>query len=633
MACREAARQLDSLLGAALKQAGIAASGIRSHVAPRRLAVIATGLPAEGPEVRSEVRGPRADAPAQAVAGFARKQGLDPVDLVERHGLLWAISDVAATPAVALVPEVVTQLAAGIHFSKSMRWEGGRFSRPMRWLVVKLDERVVEMELFGLRSGERSRGHRFAGGDVDVRSAATYLEDLRGVRVVADAEERRDLIVQGLDAGGEWIDPGRKLDEVVHLVEWPGVLEGSFDRRFLELPDRVVVTAMQSHQRYFPLTADGELEPRFLLVSNGGDPEVVARGNREVLVGRLADAEFAYRNDLGRGIEAMAAELDRVSFLEGSGSIAQKTARVSELAGGLAGRVGAGPETREAVVRAAELAKADLVSSLVGEFAELEGYAGSVYARAAGESDAVASAIAEHHLPYGAGGDLPMGEAGAILAVADKADTLAVAVGLGLEPTGSRDPYGLRRAAAGVVAIALARGWLIDLPALVGERAAVDFVLDRVEAVLTGEGVTVEEVRAARGAAIEPEPVRVAGLARALNAAAGSRRDVLRDAYRRCIRILGDEQIGHLRVELIGPPAEHDLYAAYEGLQGRITDVTLPVAERLERAADLAEPLAKYFDEVLVMDPDPAVRANRLQLVGNVAEALRTLGDFDQLPG
>jgi glycyl-tRNA synthetase beta chain len=631
VACREAERQLSDLLAAALDRAAIPAVSIQSHVAPRRLTVIATGLPAVRPAARSEVRGPRVGSPQQALAGFARKHGVDPADLVERDGLMWTISDGTPTPAVELVPQVVSQLASGIHFSKSMRWEGGRFSRPVRWLVVKLDAAVVEMELFGLRSGERSRGHRFRGGDVDIGSAASYLEDLRGVRVVADANERRDLIVDGLDAGGEWIDPGGKLDEVVYLVEWPGVLDGGFDPRFLQLPDRVVVTAMQSHQRYFPLTAGGQLQPRFLFVANGGDPEVVVRGNREVLVGRLSDAEFAYRNDLDRGIEAMTTELGRVSFLEGSGSIADKTTRVRAMAHALAIRVAADADTQSAVLRAAELAKADLVSSLVGEFAELEGYAGSVYARAAGESDAVALAIAEHHLPYNVGGDLPLSDAGAILAIADKADTLAVALGLGIEPTGSRDPYGLRRAAAGLVAITLARGWALGLAELAGERA-MPFVLDRLEHVLTSEGIMVEEVRAARGSG-ETEPVRLADLARGLNAAAGPHRDVLRDAYRRCVRILVDQPVASPSAELLSSPAEQELFTAFRALQPGITDSALPVATRLERASDLGQPLARYFDEVLVIDPDPALRANRLALVGSVAAALGTLGDFDQLPG
>ena len=340
-----------------------------------------------------------------------------------------------------------------------MRWDGGRFSRPVRWLVCKLDEQPVDVELFGVRSGVVSRGHRFLGGEARIGSASTYLEDVRGVRVVADAAERRELITEGLDQGGEWIDPMDKLAEVTYLVEWPVVLEASFDERYLLLPPRVPITAMQSHQRYFPVAGEGGgLAPRFLFVANGAaKPEIVIAGNEEVLVGRLEDASFAYERDLDRGIEAMLAELGRVSFLEGGGSLADKTARVGELAEPLCDRNEAGEDVRIAVLRAAELCKADLVSRLVSEFSDLQGYAGSVYARQAGEPEPVCAAVEEHYMPVDAGGALPVGEAGALLSVADKVDTVAVAFALGHQPTGSRDPYGLRRAAAGTVAIVLER--------------------------------------------------------------------------------------------------------------------------------------------------------------------------------
>ena len=449
-ACGQAQAQLPGLLDAELARAGITAAERRVHVAPRRLAVIALELPGERPAERSEVRGPREDAPDQALAGFARKHGLDPARLERRDGFVWAVSEGSPTQLADLVPDVVRGLVEGIQFSKSMRYEGGRFSRPIRWLVVKLDDAVVPMRLAGLQSGDTTYGHRYEGGHTAVGTAATYLADLRAVRAMAEASERRAAIVAGLDAAGPWKDPGGKLDEVVHLVEWPVVLEGRFAAGYLELPERVVVTAMQSHQRYFPVRRVGApLEPRFLFVANGGDPDIVRAGNEEVLVGRLDDAAFAHRRDLERGLEAMAAELDRVSFLEGSGSLADKAARLGPIAERLCDRNGLPQAVRAAAVRAAALCKADLVSGLVSEFADLEGYAGSIYARAAGEDEAVCAAIEEHHRPREAGGELPASEAGAVLALADKADTLAVAFGLGLEPTGSRDPFGLRRAAAG----------------------------------------------------------------------------------------------------------------------------------------------------------------------------------------
>jgi glycyl-tRNA synthetase beta chain len=620
-ACRQAEAQLPGLLEVELGRAGVASAERRIHVAPRRLAAIAFGLPGERPAERSEVRGPRADAAEQALGGFARKHGLDPSRLERRDGFVWAVSEGAPTPLPELVPAIVRGLVEGVQFSNSMRWESGRFSRPIRWLVVKLDDAVVPVRLFGLESGDTTSGHRYEGGHTRLGTAGTYLDDLRAVRAMAEASERRSAIVAGLDAAGPWKDPGGKLEEVVYLVEWPVVLEGRFDPSYLGLPDRVVITAMQSHQRYFPVRRVGaELEPRFLFVSNGGDPDIVRAGNEEVLAGRLDDAAFAHRRDLERGVAAMAAELHRVSFLEGSGSLADKVARLGPIVERLCAQNALGAHVRAAAVRAAELCKADLVSSLVSEFADLEGYAGSVYARAAGEDEAVCAAIEEHHRPSEAGGELPATEAGAVLALADKADTLAVAFGLGLEPTGSRDPFGLRRAAAGVVAITLHRGYELDPRGLLGERAAA-FVLDRLEPLLLDEGVTVEEVRAARGSQAA-EPVEVAALARALHAFAGPDRDAVRDAYGRCVRIAGATPPGTIDEALLSEPAERDL-------AGALAD---PPAT-LEAAAELAPAVTRFFDDVLVMAPDEAVRQNRLTLVANVAAALRRLGDFAQLPG
>jgi tetrameric-type glycyl-tRNA synthetase beta subunit len=620
-ACRQAEAQLPGLLGAGLERAGLAAAERRVHVAPRRLAVLAFGLPAERPAERSEVRGPRVDAPEQALAGFARKHRLDPAALERREGFVWAVSEGAPTPVAELVPDLVRGLVEGIQFSKSMRWEGGRFSRPIRWLVVKLDDAVVPMLLAGVASGDTTSGHRYEGGHARVGTAATYLDDLRAVRAMAASGERRAAIVAGLDDAGPWQDPAGKLDEVVHLVEWPVVLQGRFDARYLELPDRVVETAMQSHQRYFPVRRVGaDLEPRFLFVANGGDPDIVRAGNEEVLVGRLDDAAFAYRRDLERGLDAMAAELGRVSFLEGSGSLADKAARLGPLVERLCAQNGLSDDIRAAALRAAALCKADLVSGLVSEFSALEGYAGSVYARAGGESEAVAAAIEEHHRPSEAGGELPASEAGAVLSVADKADTLAVAFGLGLEPTGSRDPFGLRRAAAGVVVIALARGLTLAPLELVGD-AATAFLLDRLEPILLEEGVTVEEVRAARGSGAS-EPAAVADLARRLHAFAGRERDALRDAYNRCVRIAGETAAGEPDPELLREPAEQALAEAIHTPPGS-----------LDEAAALVPAVNRFFDDVLVMDKDERVRANRLRLVAQTAAMLRRHGDFGQLPG
>jgi glycyl-tRNA synthetase beta chain len=619
--CRIAEDALPGLLAAELEWAGIPAERITAHVAPRRLAAIAQGIPERREAQRQEVRGPRADAPGQARQGFARKHGLSAEALEEREGFVWAVSEGAAVPAAELVAAAVAGAVGGLQFPRTMRWPGGRFSRPIRWLVCKLGTDVVAAQVAGVAATGGSRGPRPGKETVSIGSAATYLDDLRAHGVLVDAGERRAAIQAGLEQHGG-SDPMGKLEEVVYLVERPHVLVGEFPAGYLDLPERIPVTAMQSHQRYFPIrAADGGLEPRFVVISNGGDAEVVRRGNEEVLVGRLDDARFAYDRDRQLGLGAMVAELDRVSFIEGGGSLGDKAARLGRLVEALCDRNGVDRGVRATAIRAAALCKADLVSRLVSEFSALQGYAGSVYAADAGEPADVCAAIEEHHRPDEAGGELPASPAGALLAVADKGDTVQVAFAAGLEPTGSRDPYGLRRAAAGLVAIVLARGWRIDLPALVGE-GAVGFVLDRLEPVLLDEGVTIEELRAARGSGAT-EPADVAGLARDLHAFAGPRRDAVRDAYGRCARIAGDTAAGDIDDALLSEPAERALADALASGAG----------DTLESAAELAVAIEHFFEEVLVMADDDAVRTSRLRLVAGVRDRLRRLGDFAQLPG
>ena len=486
--CLIAEAALPGLFAAELDRAGLPAARVGIHVAPRRLAVMASGLAERREAERREVRGPRADAPEQARQGFARKHGTDAAALEERDGFVWVVSDGAPAPASELVPAAISAAVAGLQLPRTMRWPGGRFSRPIRWLVAKLDGEVLAAEVAGVRASGQSRGPRPGREPVPIGSAATYLDDLRAHGVIVDAGERRAAIEAGIDAAGGCDDPMGKLDEVVYLVERPRVLMGEFSAGYLDLPERIPVTAMQSHQRYFPIrSAEGALEPRFLVVTNGGDDGVVRRGNEEVLAGRLDDAEFAFARDRKHGLAGMVAELDRVSFLEGSGSLAAKAARLVPLVERLCEANDLGADVRVAATRAAGLCKADLVSRLVGEFSALQGYAGSVYAAEAGEPAEVCAAIEEHHRPDEAGGELPATPAGAVVALADKGDTIQVAFAAGLEPTGSRDPYGLRRAAAGLVAIALDRRWRVELPALVGD-GGVGFVLDRLEPGPAGGG-------------------------------------------------------------------------------------------------------------------------------------------------
>jgi glycyl-tRNA synthetase beta chain len=596
-ACREAEQQLP-----ALAERELGAAPDRLFVGPRRLGLLFDEVPERTPD--EWVKGPPVELLDKAAAGFAKKQRVAVADLVERDGFLGVERPGRALREV--LPGALDAIVRGLSFTKSMRWDdsGIRFARPVRWTLAKLDADTVV--------GASSFGHRFTSGVVEIPQAHEYPERLREAGVEPDAEERRRLIVHGLDAIGGWSDPAGVLAEVVHLVESVTVLEGSFDERFLQLPERVIVTAMQSHQRYFPLGGN-----RFAFVANGGDPDLVRAGNENVLEGRLDDASFTFERDIQVGIDALAERLGAITYFKGAGSFADKTERLRQLVSELGGG--------EATLEAARLAKADQASELVREFPDLEGYIGGEYARLAGYPEAVSAAIEEQHLPDTAGGPLPQTETGKVLAAADKLDTLATSFFLGHRPSGSRDPYGLRRAAIGLVRVAVEGGLVVPRSLLPDEVR--DFVEERLDGLLD---VPVEFVRAAR-ASSAADLGGVARLAEALYAARESPAfDGVYTAYERAHRLAGraaEEAASEVDRALLKEDAER---ALAEGLAQ--VEVDGDVGPALESGATLAPLVERFFDEVLVMDEDEAVRANRLRLLLDVRDTLGRLGDFSQIP-
>jgi glycyl-tRNA synthetase beta chain len=623
-ACREAEQQLPGL---AARLYGKEPDEL--YVAPRRLALLLRDLPAESPD--ELVKGPPEGMRDKAAAGFARRYGLEADQLESRDGHLWA--RIPGRPLQEVAAERASELVRDLSFSKSMRWdgEGVRFARPVRWRCVLLDGEVLD--------GNRSYGRRFAHGEVEIPHAEAYAETMRGVGVEPDAAERRRAIVAGLDALGEWRDPAGKLDEVVYMVEHATVLEGRFDERLLSLPEIVIVTAMQAHQRYFPLGG-----ARFAFVSGGGDPDVVIQGNERVLENRLEDAAFTFERDVTNGIDELAKEIAKITFAAGAGSFADKTERLARLVDALGG----GEASREA----ARLAKADQAAELVREFPDLEGSIGGEYARLAGYPEAVSAAIEEQYLPDSAGGPLPQTEAGRLLAAADKIDNLTVAFALGRRPTGSRDPFGLRRAAIGLGRLATDADLRIDVPELVAlderllaEQGAelkadesvaaevADFVAERLEGLLD---LPVELVRAARGSRLS-ELGAVAGLARALASLDPGRLETLHTAYTRSERLAakaGDEVAESLDRGLLVEEAEREVADALERVEAEL-GARLEAKEfepALEAGAGIGPPLDRFFEDVLVMAEDRAVRANRLRLLLDVRDTLGALGDFNQIP-
>jgi glycyl-tRNA synthetase beta chain len=612
---------------------------------PRRLAVIVPDAPDREPDRVERKRGPSEriafgddGEPTAAAEGFARANRVAVSELERADGFVWAVSHVRGRKLVEVLPGALGAVVRGLAFSKSMRWNGGglRFSRPVRWLCAKLDNRTIEVPLDGVPSGGTSYGHRFTAGAVEIQKAGQYAERLREAGVEPDQNVRRAEILRALEDLGEWSDPYGVLDEVVHLVERPLVLTGEYDERFLNLPLSVIETVMQAHQRYFPLSPG-----RFAFVANGGDPEVIRAGNENVLAGRLEDAAFSYERDVELGIDRMAERLPAITFHARAGSFADKAVRLAELCDLLGG----GEASREA----ARLAKADQSSTMVHEFPELEGLIGATYARLAGVPEAVAAAIEEHYLPDSAGGPLPETAAGRVLSAAEKIDNLAVAFALGERPTGSRDPFGLRRAAIGLCRLAVEGGLEIDLPALVerdvehltAQGADVsedasdvsDFVVERLESLLD---VPVEFVRAARHAPLS-ELGAVARLAETLaREADGESFADAYVAYDRASRLAGkaDGAAQALDPKLATEEAEVALMEAVTQTGPRIQAAVeaRDFSEALGAAATLKEPVDRFFDEVLVMAEDKAIRANRLRLLLDVRDAIGMVGDLSQIP-
>jgi glycyl-tRNA synthetase beta chain len=601
-ACREAERQLPEL---ARRVLGVEPS--RVLITPRRLALLAEDVSEQTSE--EWVKGPPVAMREKAAEGFARRHGVAVDELDERDGFLGVVK--AGKPLAEVLSGRLDELVRGLAFSKTMRWDdsGLRFPRPLRWRLGLLDSTKLV--------GEHSYGHRFLSGPLEIAEAAGYADALRAAGAEPDSEERRRQIVEGLDSLGEWSDTNAVLNEVVYLVESPLVLGCSFDEGYLQLPSRVVETTIQHHVRAFPLGGN-----RFAFVANGGDSETVREGVENVVEGRLEDASFTFERDVKVGIDALAERLGSITFFQGAGSFADKSERLAKLVEALGGG--------EAALEAARLAKADQASELVREFPELEGHVGAEYARLAGYPEAVSAAIDEQYLPDGADAPLPTTETGRVLSAADKIDTLNVSFDLGQRPTGSRDPYGLRRAAIGLDRLAT-EGNLSILRELMDPEVA-EFVEERFEGLLEAP---VEYVRAARRA-----PVRdLGGVARLAEALAGlpdERLGPIHTAYTRASRLAEREEgaAAELDPALLVEDAEAKVAAALERVDGEIA-AALDAGDfnaAVEAGAELGPLLDRFFEDVLVLADDRAVRANRLRLLLNVRDTLGRLGELSQIP-
>jgi glycyl-tRNA synthetase beta chain len=683
--------ELPGLVEARLAAARIAQAGVRVLGTPRRLAVIARQLADRQPDLREEVVGPPVSAAfaadgslTRAGQGFAAKNGVEPAALKKcevagKKGLyVVATRSVTGLDTRGLLPELLVELARSIAWPKSQRWGWGEttFVRPVQWLVALLGGEVVSLSWAGITSGRHSRGHRFlANRPLEIESADSYVEALRAAHVVADPDVRRDLVQAELmrlerETGLRVRPDEGLLAEVIHLGEYPVGLTGSFEPSFLEVPEEIIVTAMRNHQRYFAMEdRSGKLANRFatVMATIVRDPAVVQRGNEYVIASRLADAKFFFAEDRKKSFEQWNEKLAAVVFQAKLGdrakTIGDKLRRIEAIVAALAGRVQCNTDVAH---RAAHLCKADLGSSVVGEFPELQGVMGKHYARLAGFPDGVAIAIEEHYFPRGQGGALPSTVEGALVAIADRIDTLVGCFAAGQAPSGSADPFGLRRAAIGVLAVLLDRGpggarhapgegWPIQIDAVIeiarsayGDTLATgaareplrEFFRTRLRGMLIDDGLAAQDVDVVLGVnADDPCDARLRARAVAVVP------EVAREVFKRIANILDDARA---KQYLISGEVKPDRFVASDGAEARLWNAFTARQARLSRAlhdreyrdgfailAELGPDVAAFFDRggVMVMDPDPVLRENRLSLLSRIYEPFAQIADFRQLGG
>lgn len=658
--------QLKQLAETKLNDAHLSFESIATYGTPRRLALIVKGLADTSAEISERHKGPSAsiayDADGnatKAAIGFARGKGLDVADLVVEDGYIYAETKTAGVPAKDIVTDMLPQLITGLNFPKSMHWGNldAKFVRPVRWLVALLDEEVIPVEFATVKSGNVTRGHRFLGADeITIKNAASYVDTLKENFVMVDQDARRELISKQLhdmaaskNASIVWDDD--LLEEINYLVEWPTALCGGFEESYLTLPDAAIITPMKDHQRYFPLVdQDGKLLPMFLTVRNGSDHsiEVVQAGNERVLRARLDDAKFFFNEDRKKPLIDRQDGLTKIVFQEGLGNLADKTERLLKLGRVFGKECGLHEDAAVVLERATELAKTDLTTGMVTEFTELQGVMGKEYALLDGESPEVAEAIFEQYLPRFAGDVLPQTEAGKVLSIIDKVDNIVATFSRGLIPTGSQDPYALRRQTIGILNILLGSEWNISLRPIFKASMELlnvpaekqDELLGQVEEFFTLRLKNIFLDREVPHHVIDlllsNNELSVADAEGLVNALLANRIDEnveLVQAYTRMYNLVKDVEYTGVNSDLLKEDAEKELFEAAT----KASEASSAAWEAGDYDAVVAVPatlvpaINKFFEDVMVMDKDEAIKANRLQLVRLAYSVMAIIGDISAL--
>ena len=647
---------------------------IQTAATPRRLAICVNGLISQQPDREEEFLGPAKKAafdqdskPTKAAIGFARSKGAEVEDLqvvnTPKGEYVMLARQRMGKKTESLLPELLKDLIVGLPFAKSMRWGEGNtsFARPIHWLLALYGGQIIDFQVGDIKSGATTKGHRFmAPGLIEVKDFAQYVDVLRQNNVLVDIAERRQAVIAEIRKaasersgaeGARILEDEELIDTVTNLVENPHGVCGKFEARFLELPDDVLITAMREHQKYFCVTdAQGRLLANFVAVNNTRVPDenLAAKGHQRVLRARLEDALFFFNDDRSRKLEDRVNDLSGLIFQAKLGTMLEKTERVTKLAGTLAQKLV--PEYSAKTERAATLAKADLLTAMVNEFPSLQGVMGRDYASLDGEAPEVASAILEHYLPVRAGGNLPTEITGALVGMADRFDTISGCFGIGQVPTGTTDPFGLRRLALGLLHIIESQNFALSLPEAVeaalqlydkkltedkgvAKSSILDFIKGRFVNDLIGKGVPGSAVDAVTSVSFDNVVdcrARIDALARIRNQPAFT---VLAAAFKRVMNIIKGHHASEVAVELLREDAERNLYEVLKEVQNE----TKPLLEAKEygKALDvilrMKEPVDVFFDEVMVMTEDESLKQNRLNLLSAISGLFLQVGDFSKM--
>lgn len=663
-----AEKQLSTMVPSLLDDAAIPHGAVKIFSSPRRLIVIAEEIP-EATEEKNEVfKGPSAkiafDAegnPTKAAQGFARGKGVDPSSLVVEDGYVYARTHTPSVNVASLLSSVLNKIIHGLSWPRSQRWgvQSEYFTRPVRWIVALFGNEVIDFTFAGLVAGRTTYGHRFlAPGPFEVADADSLVDVVRSASVIPSEAEREQVIREGVakaeaETGFTAVLHPKTLVEVINLAEYPTVLVGTFDEEFLKVPEEIIVDAMLVHQRYFPLyDKDGKLTNRFIVVSNG-DPacaETIVDGNERVVRARLYDAKFFYDEDLKQPLESYVDHLGEVVFQEKLGTMLDKTNRIQRLADHLAEDAGLAGQDLNDVERAARLCKADLVTSAVVEFTSVQGVMGSYYAAASGETAQVAQAIEQHYRPRFAGDEAPDTVVGKIVAIADKLDTVCGLFAVGQGPTGSSDPFALRRSAIGIVAMLSGKDAVevslvaaidaalasyaqqgIEFDTDVVRRDVIEFFITRTKVMMRDAGNSIDAIDAVLSAGIQ-EPVELINRVSALEAARSEQPEVFEDlatAYARANNLC-DSKLGTEVNEGLLSEVEQALVRAVGQAESNVASAleNNNYAAALSELAALRKPIDLFFENTMVMDEDQALRENRLRLLNSFVAVFANVADF-----